>query len=478
MKKLIFTLSGLFLALNLSAQTTFEKLIGGQAFTAGECVIETQSKEYVVTGQLNDQGFGGKADLYLVKTDSLGDTLWTRSFGEADDDFGNSVVETTDGGYAACGTTRRFNGTAWQVDAYLIRTNANGDSIWTRHYGGNQTDQAFCIRQTFDDGFILVGSTESFGNPSGEAYLIRTDMMGDTLWTRKYKEGYSNRAFSVEQTADGGFILCGRSLSSGSGTDADLYMLRTDVNGDSIWAKTFGGTGFEEGNSVVITPDLGFLSAGYTQNNASGDKDIYLVKTDASGFLNWSKSIGGPYPEEALSLTNAPGGGFLMAGTRIAPPSWYTDLFVLKVDAMGDTLWTRTYGGSFIDAGKSIQPTSDGGIIIAGFSNSFGVSDLKLYLLKADADGVVSRELPFLSGPVTLYPNPLSAYSVLSVPVELTGRGARLEILDLAGRQVREAVEIREGETPVGPEGLEKGVYLYRVVEGEMVLVVGRVLVF
>lgn len=473
MKRLVWIILGMFFAHSVGAQITFEKLIGGDAFTAGECVIETRDQEYVATGQVPDQGVSGFANLYLVKTDTLGDTLWTRSYGEARNDFGYSVIETRDGGYAICGTTERFDGNQWQVDVYLVRTDANGDSLWTRSYGGSGADLAFAVQETFDDGFIIVGVTESFGNPAGEAYLIRTDVIGDPLWVQHYSEGYSNRAYSVRETPNGGFILCGRSLSSGSGTDADLYMLRTNILGDSLWAKTFGGTGFEEGNSVILTADGGYLAAGFTQSAAN--KNIYIVKTDTSGAAGWTRSIGGAYPEEAFDVANAIGGGYILAGTRLQPPSLYTDVYLLKVDTQGDTVWTKTYGGSRVDAAKSIKATADGGMIVAGLSNSYGVSRLKLYLLKTDANGMVSRPPPILSSPILLYPNPLTDHSVLEVPAEVLRAKSSFELFDLMGNRVQPVKPIWQQFTSIAPGDLPKGVYLYRISSDRVVYAVGRI---
>jgi len=193
---------------------------------------------------------------------------------------GYSVQQTADSGYIIAGATASFG--AGHNDVYLIRTNAQGDTLWTRTYGGLGVDYGYCVRQTSDGGYIIAGITNSFGAGILEAYLIKTNALGETLWTRTYGGADEDWANSVQQTADGGYIIGGRTLSFGAGS-YDVYLIKTDAAGDTLWTRTFGGTSADEGRSVRQTADGGYVIAGITSSFGAGYSDVYLIKTDANG---------------------------------------------------------------------------------------------------------------------------------------------------------------------------------------------------
>ena len=168
-------------------------------------------------------------DIYLVKTDSLGDTLWTKTYGGNNNDFGYSVSQTADGGYILLGSSESFGVGA--ADFYLIKTNANGDTIWTRTYGGNDYEYGYSVAVTTNGGYILLGSTSSFGAGSSDIWFIKTNSIGDTLWTRTYGGIGSDGGSSVQQTSDEGYIITGMTKSYGSG-NADIYLIKTDSLGN------------------------------------------------------------------------------------------------------------------------------------------------------------------------------------------------------------------------------------------------------
>ncbi|MHC4540800.1 MAG: hypothetical protein ACYS74_13625, partial [Planctomycetota bacterium] len=167
-----------------------------------------------------------------------------RTYGGSGDDIGSSVQQTTDGDYIVAGYTYSF-GTG-SSDVYLIKTDPSGDTLWTRTYGGSDIDYGYSVLQTTDGDYIVAGETQSFGAGPGDVYLIKTDPSGDTLWTRTYGGNGHDWGQSVQQTTDGGYIVSGQTNSFGPG-QADVYLIKTDAVGDTLWTRTYGGYYYEEG---------------------------------------------------------------------------------------------------------------------------------------------------------------------------------------------------------------------------------------
>jgi hypothetical protein len=211
---LLLFLAFLLAPFPLAGKITFERTYGGIEFDWGQSVQQTQDGGYIVAGQT--QSFGPwDYDVYLVKTDSVGDTVWTRTYGGNHDDAGWSVQQTQDAGYVVAGFTMSFG--AGDYDVYLVKTDSLGDSVWTRTYGGFDADLGYSVQQTEDRGYIIAGETHSFDMGSGDVYLVKTDSVGDTVWTRTYGGSDWDFGYSVQQTQDGGYVVGGQTLSFVSG---------------------------------------------------------------------------------------------------------------------------------------------------------------------------------------------------------------------------------------------------------------------
>ena len=312
-----------------------------------------------------------------------GDTLWTRTYGGSGNDYGYSVQQTTDGGYIVAGVTKSFG--AGENDVYLVKTDAEGDTLWTRTYGGSDDDYCWSVQQTTDGGYVIAGFTYSFGAGSCDAHLIKTDTNGDTLWTHTYGGSESDYSQSVQQTTDGGYIIAGFTSSFGAGSN-DYYLVKTDANGDTLWTRTYGGSGRDDGYSVQQTTDGGYIIVGWTQSFGAGMNDVYLVKTDADGNSLWTRTYGGSANDCGWFVQQTSDGGYIIAGETASSGAGSSDYYLVKTDANGDILWTRTYGGSSYDASWGIQQTTDGGYVVIGFTYSFGVGG-DIYLVKTDANG-------------------------------------------------------------------------------------------
>ncbi|MBC8205263.1 MAG: T9SS type A sorting domain-containing protein [FCB group bacterium] len=358
--------------------TLWTKTFGGISTDVGRSVQQTSDGGFIIAGYTYSYGAGG-SDVYLIKTDAVGDTTWTKTFGGNNSDNGYSVQQTADGGYIIAGYTYSYG--VGNDDVYLIKTDAFGDTAWTKTFGGSYCDYGESVQQTVDGGYIIAGYTYSYGAGNYDVYLIKTDAVGDTAWTKTFGGSDWERGYSVQQTSDEGYIIVGKTCSYGAGS-WDVYLIKTDASGDTAWTKTFGGSWDDYGYSVQQTADGGYIIAGGTESYSIGNDNVYLIKTDASGNLQWYRTFGGSGYDVSYSVQQTADGGYIIAGYTWSYGAGGYDIYLIKTDAVGDTTWTKTFGGSEYDYGYSVQQTFEGGYIITGFTTSYGAGLGDVYLIR------------------------------------------------------------------------------------------------
>jgi len=361
----------------------WRRAYGGGSRDWGSSVQLTRDEGFVMSGHSYSFGAGGQ-DVYLMKTNSLGDTLWIRTYGGSGNEKAHRVEATADGGYLVSAETRSFG--AGGCDAYLIKTDGLGDTLWTKTYGGTRNDRAVSVQQTADGGYILAGYTESFGAGYRDVYLIKTDCFGRTEWSRAYGGSGSDGAYSVQQTADGGYLVAGKTNSFGAG-GLDGYLIKTDSLGGTLWTRTYGGSEDEHAISVEQTADGGYIVAGYTESFGAGYIDVYLIKTDSLGDTLWAYTYGGSGEDVECFVQQTADGGCIVAGYTESLGSDGRDAYLIKTDSLGDTLWSYAYGGSGVEMASCVQQTEDEGYIVAGYTESFGAGSSDFMLTKFDWRG-------------------------------------------------------------------------------------------
>jgi hypothetical protein len=362
----------------------FCKAIGGKNDDDGNSLIQTSDGGYLIAGYT--ESFGeGEADVYVVKLDAKGNLQWTRTIGGPGYEIGYSLIQTSDGGYAIAGESSSFG--AGEADVYVIKLDANGNLQWTKTIGGPASEVGSSLIQTSDGGYVIAGFTNSFGAGEADVYVVKLDASGNLQWTKTIGGPKGDWGFSLIQTSDGGYAIAGATQSFGAG-EWDVYVVNLDAKGNLQWTKSIGGPAGEIGFSLIQTSDGGYAITGATTSFGAGGTDVYVVKLDAKGNLQWTKTIGGPADEIGFSLIQTSDGGYAITGATTSFGAGGTDVYVIKLDANGKPQWTKTIGAKNEKlVNSSIIQTSDGSYVIAGTTRSFGPGGRDVYVVKLDKNG-------------------------------------------------------------------------------------------
>jgi hypothetical protein len=376
LNKCIFFMSALFmLALTMlliirftpqamaeAPRMEWERAYGGPYYDYGSSVWQAADNGFVVTGGVSPS-YKGDRNALLLKADENGKLLWNKSYGGPEFDYGYSVRQTRDGGYIVAGTTMSFgNGSN---DVYLVKTDGEGNLQWQSTYGGALRDEGLSVLQAPDGGYIIAGFTNSFGNLNRSTYLVRVDGAGSLIWQKTYGGPYGSVAISLEPTLDGGYVLAGYMENAKNIREA--YLVKVDVDGNEQWERTFGGAHDRYAYMARQTEDGGYIVTGYEQYGP-GASGIILLKTDGDGNLLWQKAVCDSL--KGYNVYPTRDGGYVIIGIFKDGPAdkrgpIYEGLLV-KTSANGDVEWQKAYGGAkdiFIRTGV---PTSDGGLAIVG----------------------------------------------------------------------------------------------------------------
>jgi len=349
--------------------TLWARPVGGQNSDLGECIQLTSDSCLIIGGHTQSYGPGG-TNFYLIKMDVNGDTLWTRVHGTSDLDACYDVLETWDRGFLMTGYS--------DTSLCLMKTDSLGYSEWTKLYAIGYDCVGYGASRTSDNGYIITGHCDG---PMGGLYLLRTDSLGDTLWTGMY--GYASNddwGTDVIEVSDG-YVVVGTSLYTG----ADLYLLKTNFDGGQQWEKWYGGNMHDMGYSIVPTYDNCYYVVGiyWTVTN---DADAWVLKIDSDGDTLWTRTYGGYGVDYGIDILPVESdSGYIITG-ETAIPSVPSDLYVLKCNSNGDSVWIRTYGGNSPEGPESMIKMFDGGLAICGYTRGFGAGSYDVWVLRMDGE--------------------------------------------------------------------------------------------
>lgn len=304
-----------------NGQVIWEKTFGGNNLDA-IYALTSADYNYVLAGRTYSQGAGG-SDIWLIQTDENGNLLWEKTFGGSDDDLALDILRASDKGYMLAGRTSSQG--AGNSDAYLIKTNPTGDLEWEKTFGGSDTDRAYAILE-ISDGYLLAGGTSSQGAGSSDAWLIKTDENGNLLWEKTFGGSAYDMAHSIVSIWNDGYLLAGWTDSQGTG-NYDAYLVKTDFDGNLQWEKTFGSSGDDRIYDAIHTSD-GYLLTG------SKNERSWLIKTDTNGNLEWEKTYGNA-PAVSHALMFSPQCGYILAGRH--KNGTKDDFYIIKTDIEGNS---------------------------------------------------------------------------------------------------------------------------------------------
>jgi hypothetical protein len=463
-----FITCGLFIALfcaGLQAQapdTLWTKIYDGYD---GVYFEETDDGGFIVLGSYRQIDY--TCDIYLVKTDANGDTIWTGTYGRELADRPVWVHQTSDRGYFIVGWS--ISSDPYNEDVLVIKTDSLGHEIWTKVYGGPANEFVHRAHETSDGGCIIVANTESYGNGSYDLYLLRLNADGDTLWTKTYGGTLYDIGYSATQTPDGGFFVTGNLYF-----DRDDYyyftLIKTDANGDSLWTKFYGISSGSARTTIIPTSDGNYMI----------QKGPKLYKINELGDTLWTNSFNTSDPDEEIStygIAQASDGGYVICGQVGIPWYEHLDVYAVKTDSLGDTTWTQRIIGEesvSVSVAECIAQTSDGNFVLVG-SISVGNEVNKLLLAKIESglvgiDNKLDFSLPNQYRLYQNYPNPFNANTVISYRLPEPGN-VKIDIFDIQGRKLQTLIDEykQAGMHRILYDGSDfaSGYYFYRLQAGD-----------
>ncbi len=461
--QLFFLLLLSFLPFISQGQVTFQKVYQSFYDQEGLDVLPTNDGGYIIAGMTGNNTVND-LNIYIVKTDNLGVIQWTKSYGGPKPEYSWSIIETKDSNFFVLGYSQSFGG--GDYDTYLLKINQSGDSLWAKAYGGNGNGAGKEIIPTSDGNYMIVGESNDPVHSNYNAFLMKIDPAGNIIWNKNYGGAAYESGNSVKQCLDGGYIFTGQTFSSGLGGDA--YLVKTDSIGDTLWTKTFGGAQYDEGMSVLANSDGTYIFCVRDSSSGAGDIDVQIIKTDSAGTIIWNKTYGGNKKDTGKMIQPTTDGGYVIAAISRSFGWVKPDMWILKIDSGGDTLWTRHYGGSDNDHCYSVRQTSDGGFTAIGHTESYG-TNWEIIFLKLNQIGKMGTYLSIdendINNSINVYPNP----SDESIQIEWEGPdepGAKLSITNAVGQSVySETINLsnQKRSNTIDLRGNNPGIYILTI---------------
>ncbi len=363
----------------------FTTTYGGTAADAGRALLQTTDKGYVIAGYTYSSGLGN-ADLYLIKTDSFGNEEWSTTTGGAGFDYGHCLCLANDEGYLVAGySSSQGNG---QKDILLLKVNNQGEEQWINTYGGTAPDVAMSIQPT-EDGYLILGYTESYGSGEDDIYLLKIDNQGNLLWDTTYGGEHFELGYHIIPTQDGNYAIAGATGSNLPNTDCIL--LKISPQGDLLWQQTYGGGGgdggYDRAHSLIQTENGGYLIVGET--NAGDALNMFLIGTDNEGNKLFSKTItnsGSRLHDHAYKIIATNDGNYAICGT-FKDAEATNNIGLIKISETGTELWKTILPMSGIDWASDLIQTIDGAYALTGHTTSIGHGSHDAILITLDSNG-------------------------------------------------------------------------------------------
>ncbi len=385
-----------FLHLAIQAQTTFQTTVGAGGIDKTNAIIPTADKGFILAGETCNE-VGGKGNAFVVKLDQSGKVDWVKGYGTLNDKESlNDIKATPDNGLVSVGERYLSNPVGRGELGILVKTDASGGIKWWKEFDhdGNEAE-GFSLQITSDNGIVIGGMmkdlgdlTDPFFNLKQELqhlYVLKTDKDGVSEWSGYIAGEYSSKGQFIQQTKDGGYIVTGQIFKTNS-EETKICLVKLDSKGALQWIKVYDNEGKKEeaGMSVLETAD-GYMVCGTTDDAGQGAEDIFLLKTNKTGDIIWSKTYGGAKMDLAKYMQKLPEGGYIITGTTASFGDGSNDAYLLRVDDNGQVLWFKTYGSKFYEMASCVTRADDGGFAVTGFNINSGAVDG--FCVKTDKNG-------------------------------------------------------------------------------------------
>ena len=371
-------------------QAFFSRAFGEEGDEKALAGIQTTSGAYVVAGLTFSHG-KGKSDIWVMKLAPNGQEMWRKYLGSDDFDWANDIIETREGNYILAGYSQdpqTGNNNAWVVELDRL-----GRVKWSRTYGGKEGDEAKSIVQTEDGGFAVAGFSHSYGQGKSDMWLLKLNNRGEELWQKTFGSQGSDRAYDLVETPDAGFILAG--YATGFATQnmedkADVLLIKTDRNGEIDWIKNYGTQENETAEAIIPTRDGNYVFAGWKQQSKTQTLDGIVMKIDPYGEKIWAQTMGADRKDAFYDVAETPDGSLLLAGASMSNSNMKASFWLRKLTKEGETIWERKSKGTSHDFAYSIIAAEDGGIFIAGSTDSYSAGGCDMWLVKTDGSGRIT----------------------------------------------------------------------------------------
>lgn len=439
-KFIIFIISFCSLISVIQSQITgFQRTYGLQGFNYGVNAFETSDKGFMILG--NKSGFTGNSDIYIIKTNKNGIIEWDKAIGGDSLMMATDFKQTQDKGMIICGYTNSLFSEGY--DFLIIKTDSLANIEWKTSFGGSDWDFANSIATISNLGYFIAGKTYNNTLGMADAFLACLNLNGDTLWTKTIGGSGEDIFNSIDTTSDGNLIAAGYTNSFGNGNN-DFFLVKIDTQGNVIWSKTYGQAGNDKAYAARATHDGGYVVIGSSNSPPAINIDPWLVKTNANGDSLWNYFYFNNNDEEFFDIKQLNNGNYLLAGYTTTWGFGQKEVIVHLVSNAGDYLYGNTYGGDWDDVAYSASIASDGGFFFTGSTESKGFGISNIYFIKTNEQCYTdtssihimnNNEILNNNTLFNIYPNPAKDYINVNIK-NIKGNFLTINIFNIKSKLV------------------------------------------
>ena len=367
----------------------FSRTYGGYENDSAVAAEEVSGGGFVLAGETGSFGVRG-TDAWVVRVDAGGGMVWERSYGDGNDDVANAIRVTSDGGFVVAGTTESF-GVGADGAMWVLKLDGDGGVDWQKTIAGGSGNS---VAIAGGGGYFVAGATTVHGAGSSDAWVVKLANDGTVEWQNTYGDTQNDVAYTVAATDDDGCVVAG--WTSRGTMYAQIWVMKLAADGSVTWSKSIGGTGDggEDARAIQQTSDGGFIVVGWTMSYGAGDADVWVIKLDSAGDVEWQNTYGGTAADRGFGVSQVSGGGYLVAGRSESFGAGGADMWLLRLQSGGAVDWQRTYGSSYDEQARATFETSSDYYVVVGKDAYYGASGEDFWLIKMDTDGNVASGCP------------------------------------------------------------------------------------